>query len=210
MLLTPLPRAFVASAAARRVAAPRVAPAAAAPSLSQRPHHQPRRGLMVSAASAWRDATSLADTLQRRHGVGRRAADVAAAANGGGGRRKSAGRGADAAGGEARARAPRQPRDPDARASDPARRGGKKNKHNNKGAQSAPTLEDAAALAADELSAFDDDDTGDYDPRALARELRRRRRRRLRPERSLRGRRGGRLPRLFLGIRGDAGGGRRG
>ena len=53
----------------------------------------------------------------------------------------------------------------------PARRGGKKNKHNNKGAQSAPTLEDAAALAADELSAFDDDDTGDYDPRALAREL---------------------------------------
>ena len=71
MLSTPLPRAFVASAAARRVAAPRVAPAAAAPSLSHRPHHQPRRGLMVSAASAWRDATSLADTLQRRHGVGK-------------------------------------------------------------------------------------------------------------------------------------------
>ena len=172
MLSTPLSRAFVASAAARRVAAPRVAPAAAAPSLSHRPHHQPRRGLMVSAASAWRDATSLADTLQRRHGVGRRAADVAAAANGGGGRRKSAGRGGGRGGGRGAGAGAKTASRPGRKGvGPPARRGGKKNKHNTKGAQSAPTLEDAAALAADELSAFDDDDTGDYDPRALAREL---------------------------------------
>ena len=166
-VVDPLPRAFVASAAARRVAAPRVAPAAAAPSLSHRPHHQPRRGLMVSAASAWRDATSLADTLQRRHGVGRRAADVAAAANGGGGRRKSAGRGGGRGGGRGAGAGAKTASRPGRKGvGPPARRGGKKNKHNNKGAQSAPTLEDAAALAADELSAFDDDDTGDYDPRA--------------------------------------------
>ena len=178
MLSTPLPRAFVASAAARRVAAPRVAAAAAAPSLSHRPHHQPRRGLVVSAASAWRDATSLADTLRRRHGIGRRAADVAAAANGGGGGRKSAGRGGGRGGGRGAGAGAKTASRPGRKGvGPPARRGGKKNKNNNnnKGAQSlasaAPTLEDAAALAADELSAFDDDDTGDYDPRALAREL---------------------------------------
>jgi len=172
MLSSSLHAALGAPAACRVARAARPAAAASPNARASGGSFAPRRGLAVTAASAWRDASELADLLERRHGVGRRAADVAARAERGGGGRATSGKrsvGKKASSSGAKTAAPRPGRKG---VGPPARRGGKKKA--NAEAKRASSLgiddDDFAANASldvdDELSAFNDDDTGDYDPRA--------------------------------------------
>ena len=95
MLSSSLHAALGAPAACRVARAVRPAAAASPNARASGGSFAPRRGLAVTAASAWRDASELADLLERRHGVGRRAADVAARAERGGGGRATSGKKSD-------------------------------------------------------------------------------------------------------------------
>ena len=170
MLSISVHSALGAPAACRVAQAVRPAAAASPNARASGGSFTPRRGLAVTAASAWRDASELADLLERRHGVGRRTADVAARAERGGGGRATSGKRSDgkkASSSGAESAAPRPGRKG---VGPPARRGGKKKA--NAGARQASSVlnaddfaENATVDVDDELSAFDDDDTGDYDPR---------------------------------------------
>ena len=164
MLSSSLHAALGAPAACRVARAVRPAAAASPNARASGGSFAPRRGLAVTAASAWRDASELADLLERRHGVGRRGADVAARAERGGGGRATSGKrsvGKKASSSGAKTAAPRPGRKG---VGPPARRGGKKKA--NAEAKRASSLgiddDDFAANASldvdDELSAFDDDD----------------------------------------------------
>ena len=162
--------ALGAPAACRVAQAVRPAAAASPNARASGGSFTPRRGLAVTAASAWRDASELADLLERRHGVGRRTADVAARAERGGGGRATSGKRSDgkkASSSGAKTAAPRPGRKG---VGPPPRRGGKKKaraeaKRASVGLDADDFVENASLDVDDELSAFDDDDTGDYDPR---------------------------------------------
>jgi GTP-binding protein len=173
MLSSSLHAALGAPAACRVARAVRPAAAASPNARASGGSFAPRRGLAVTAASAWRDASELADLLERRHGVGRRAADVAARAERGGGGRATSGKKSDgkkkSSSGAKTAGAPRPGRKG---VGPPARRGGKKKAIAVEAKTSASAVDaddfsqNISALDVDdELSAFNDDDTGDYDPR---------------------------------------------
>ena len=70
MLSSSLHAALGAPAACRVARAVRPAAAASPNARASGGSFAPRRGLAVTAASAWRDASELADLLERRHGVG--------------------------------------------------------------------------------------------------------------------------------------------
>ena len=171
MLSSSLHAALGAPAACRVARAVRPAAAASPNARASGGSFAPRRGLAVTAASAWRDASELADLLERRHGVGRRAADVAARAERGGGGRATSGKRSDgkkASSSGAKTAAPRPGRKG---VGPPARRGGKKKANAEAKRASSLGIDDddfeanASLDVDDELSAFNDDDTGDYDPR---------------------------------------------
>ena len=170
MLSSSLQVALGAPAACRVARAVRPAAAAAPNARASGGSFAPRRGLAVTAASAWRDASELADLLERRHGVVRRGADVAARAERGGGGRATSGKRSDgkkASSSGAKTAAPRPGRKG---VGPPPRRGGKKKaraeaKRASVGLDADDFVENASLDVDDELSAFDDDDTGDYDPR---------------------------------------------
>ena len=127
MLSSSLHAALGAPAACRVARAVRPAAAASPNARASGGSFAPLRGLAVTAASAWRDASELADLLERRHGVGSRAADVAARAERGGGGRATSGKKSDgkkkSSSGAKTAGAPRPGRKG---VGPPARRGGKK------------------------------------------------------------------------------------
>ena len=170
MLSSSLQVALGAPAACRVARAVRPAAAASPNARASGGSFAPRRGLAVTAASAWRDASELADLLERRHGVVRRGADVAARAERGGGGRATSGKRSDgkkASSSGAKTAAPRPGRKG---VGPPPRRGGKKKaraeaKRASVGLDADDFVENASLDVDDELSAFDDDDTGDYDPR---------------------------------------------
>ena len=170
MLSSSLHAALGAPAACRVARAVRPAAAASPNARASGGSFAPRRGLAVTAASAWRDASELADLLERRHGVVRRGADVAARAERGGGGRATSGKRSDgkkASSSGAKTAAPRPGRKG---VGPPPRRGGKKKaraeaKRASVGLDADDFVENASLDVDDELSAFDDDDTGDYDPR---------------------------------------------
>ncbi len=173
-----LSRLLAPHASPRRASSLRVALVAPAAAALVTPS---RRVSALAAASAWREPSRSspiatfprADDASRRPGARGVAVVAAGARGGGGGRAVSSGKSArpgtgSSRGAAASARPGRKGVGP------PARRGGKKKRAegaSGTGATRAPADERvpleavASELAAEELSAFNDDDTGDYDPR---------------------------------------------
>ena len=115
-----------------------------------------KRSVVASATSNWRDASALAATLDRKHGVRRRKPDVTTAAgktSGGKTQKNQKGSAKDA------------PRPGRKGVGPPARRGGKKKQQPVVEVTSQDDDDFDEQDVDDELSAFNDDDTGDYEPR---------------------------------------------
>ena len=131
-----------------------------------------KRTLVVSASLGWRDASALAASLEKKHGVHRHAVDVTAAAN----RRPPAGGNKGT-----KPKNTTTPQKGNAKTNDtqhPGRKGvGPPARTKRGGKKQEPDIAFTAAQQGgtddfetqtdvdDELSAFNDDDTGDYDPK---------------------------------------------